>query len=280
MKKGAGIIGAILKYSVLVLILLFLLFPIYWVLITSFKTNMEAYRFPPTFFPEKPGLSAYISLFTKYNDFFTYYKNNFLISGATALFTSILAIMGGYALSRFRFRWNRWIIAALLGSQMFPVISRMISLYDLMGKARLINTHAGLTLALTAAMLPFTCMLMSGFFESVPRAIEEAAYIDGAGRIQILVRMVMPLVKPGVVAVVIYAFLMAWDDYLHAVTLIQNDALRTLSAGVALRYLGELSYDWSLINTISVVGMLPIIVLFFFFQKHMVKGLTAGAVKG
>ncbi|MDR1862586.1 MAG: carbohydrate ABC transporter permease [Treponema sp.] len=272
--------GKIIKYSALALILLFLLFPVFWVLLTSFKTNMEAYRFPPTFIPKDPSLSAYINLFTKHNDFFVYYKNNFLVSGCTAVFTLFLAVLSGYALSRFHFTWNRWIVAALLTSQMFPVISRMISLYDLMGKVALINTRTGLVLALVAAMVPFTSMLMSGFFESVPRAIEEAAYIDGSGRMGILVRIVMPLVKPGVVAVVIYAFLMAWDDYLHAVTLIQNDALRTLSAGVALRYLGELSYDWSLINSISVVGMLPIIVLFFFFQKYMVKGLVAGAVKG
>jgi len=163
---------------------------------------------------------------------------------------------------------------------MFPVISRLISLYDLMGKARLINTRTGLIVALIAAIVPFTSMLMASFFEGVPIAIEEAAYIDGAGRIQILSRIVIPLVKPGIVAVVIYAFLMTWDDYLHAITLIQNDALRTLSAGVALRYLGELSYDWSLINAISIVGMAPMIVLFFLFQKHMVRGLVAGAVKG
>jgi multiple sugar transport system permease protein len=278
--KRTNIAGDILKYGILVLIMLFLLFPIYWVLITSFKTNMEAYRFPPALFPAKPGVGAYINLFTKHNDFFTYYKNNFIVSGGTALITCVLAMLGGYALARFRFKWNRWIIAALLLSQMFPVISRMISLYDLMGRVRLINTRTGLILALTAAMLPFTAILMSSFFESVPRAIEEAAYIDGSGRFQILIQIVIPLVKPGIIAVVIYSMLMAWDDYLHAVTLIQNDSLRTLSAGVALRYLGELSYDWSLINTISVVGMLPIIVLFFFFQKHMVKGLVAGAVKG
>jgi multiple sugar transport system permease protein len=274
------VFGNIIKYSALTLILLFLLFPVLWVLLTSFKTNMEAYRFPPTFIPELPSLSAYIDLFTKHNDFFIYYKNNFFVSGCTALITLVLAVLSGYALSRFRFKWNRWIVAAFLASQMFPVISRMISLYDLMGKLRLINTSAGLIFALVAAMTPFTAMLMSSFFESVPRAIEEAAYIDGCSRMGILVRIVIPLVKPGIVAVVIYAFLMTWDDYLHAVTLIQNDTLRTLSAGVALRYLGELSYDWSLINSISVIGMLPIIVLFFFFQKYMVKGLVAGAVKG
>lgn len=271
---------SMLKYVVLIVILIFLLFPIYWVLITSFKTNMEAYRFPPTFLPQAPNLQSYVSLFTKNSDFFVYYKNNFIVAGATALITTFLAIMAGYALSRFRFRWNRWVVAALLSSQMFPVISRMISLYDLLGRMKLINTHAGLILALVAAQLPFTAILMASFFDNVPKAIEEAAHMDGAGRLQILSRIVIPLVKPGMVAVGLYTFLMTWDDYLHAVTLIQNDALRTLSAGISLRYLGELSYDWSLINTISIVGMLPMIALFFFFQKYMIKGLVAGAVKG
>ena len=122
-------------------------------------------------------------------------------------------------------------------------------------------------------MLPFAITLMASFFDGIPRELEEAAIVDGAGRIQTLFQIVMPLVKSGMVAVGIYAFLMTWDDYLHAVTLIQNDSLRTLSAGVALRYLSK-------VNTISVVGILPIMFLFFFFQKYMVKGLVAGAVKG
>ena len=270
----------IIKYVVLFIILLFLLFPLYWVLMTSFKTNMEAYRSVPTFIPEAPTVQSYINLFTENNDFFVYYKNNFIVSGATAVITTVLAILSGYALSRFHFRWNGWVTAALLSSQMFPVVSRMISLYDLMNKMHLINTHPGLIFALTAAMLPFTVMLMASFFDGVPREVEEAAYVDGASRLQVLWRIVTPLVKPGMLAVAIYAFLMTWDDYLHAVTLIQNDALRTMSAGVAMRYLGELSYDWSLINTISIVGTLPMLILFFFFQKYMIKGLVAGAVKG
>lgn len=278
MKRSLG--GKLLCYGVLALILLFLLFPVLWVLLTSFKTNMEAYRYPPTFLPQTPSVSGYVNLFTVSNDFFVYYKNNFVVSGVTALITTLFAIFSGYGLSRFHFKWNGWILAALTSAQMFPVVSRMISLYDLLGKAGLINTHAGLILALTAAMLPFSVMLMTSFFDGVPSAIEEAATIDGAGRMAVLMRIVTPLVKPGMLAVGLYSFLMTWDDYLHASTLIQTDALRTLSAGVALRYLGELSYDWSLINTISIVGMLPMIVLFFFFQKYMVSGLVAGAVKG
>ena len=278
MKESKLSVG--IRYAVLAIILVFLLFPVLWVLLTSFKTNMEAYRFPPTFFPEKISFGGYISLFTENNDFFTYYKNNFIVSGATALITTVLAIFSGYGLSCFHFKWNRWIVAALLSSQMFPVVSRMISLYDLLGKIKLINTLPGLVLALTASMLPFAVMLMTSFFDGVPSAIEEAATIDGAGRIAVLWRIVTPLVKPGMLAVGLYSFLMTWDDYLHAATLIQSDHLRTLSAGVALRYLGELSYDWSLINSISIVGMLPMILLFFFFQKYMVSGLVAGAVKG
>lgn len=270
----------LLKYVALAIILSFLLLPIVWVLITSFKTNMEAYKFPPTFFPERPTVAAYIKLFTENNEFFIYYKNNFIVSGATAVIATILAGFTGYALSRFRFDWNKYILAALVSSQMFPIVSRMISLYGLLGDVNLINTHTGLVLALVAAMLPFAAMLMNSFFDGVPKAIEESAYIDGATRMQILFKIVVPLVKPGILAVGLYSFLMTWDDYLHAATLIQTDGLRTLSAGIAMRYLGELSYDWSLINTISIVGTLPMVILFFFFQRYMVKGLVAGAVKG
>ena len=156
----------------------------------------------------------------------------------------------------------------------------MISLYSLLGKVNLINTLTGLTLALIATMLPFAIMLMVSFFDSVPVQIEEAARIDGASRMRTLFEIITPLTKPGMVAVGLYSFLMTWDDYLQAATLIQKDSLRTLSAGVALRYLGELSYDWSLINTISIVGTIPMILLFFFFQKYMIKGLVAGSVIG
>lgn len=278
--KRKRIFNHVIKYTILVLILLFLLFPLMWVLLTSFKTNMEAYKFPPTFIVENPTIKSYISLFTVNNQFFIYYKNNFIVAGSAALITTFMAIISGYALSRFHFKWNVWIIAAFTSAQMFPVVSRLISLYKILGDVHLINTHPGLIMAVTAGMLPFTIMLMSSFYDGIPKELEEAAKVDGAGRFGTLFRVVVPLVKPGMLAVGIYAFLLSWDDYLHASTLIQTDSLRTLSAGIALRYLGELSYDWSLINTISIVGTIPMVVVFFFFQRYMIKGLVAGAVKG
>lgn len=268
------------QIAILALILLFLLFPLYWMLVTAFKTNMEAYRFPPSFFPRRPVLDGFVKLFTENNQFFVYYGNNFLVSIITAVFTCGLAIFSGYSLARFKTKWNVLILGTLLSAQMFPIISRMISLYALMGRIGILNTRFGLILAVVAAQVPFCCILLASFFVNIPREIEEAATVDGAGRNTILLKIITPLVTPGILAVGIYAFLMTWDDYLHAATLLQSDSLRTLSIGIALRYLGELSYDWSLINSISVIGTLPMVGLFFFFQKYMVRGLIAGAVKG
>lgn len=270
----------ILRYGLLILIMLFLMFPIYWVVITAFKTNMESYLYPPTMVPQAPTLEGFINLFTNYPEFFVYYKNNIIVAGLSTLLVCVIALFSGYALSRVRINWNKYVIAFLLFSQMFPVVSRLISLYGLLRNVGLLNTILGLVLAITAGQLPFSITLMASFFDSVPKDLEEAAYIDGAGRFRTMFKVVIPLVVPGLLAVGIYSFLVAWDDYLYASTLIQNDALRTLSTGVTLRYLGELSYDWSLVNSIYVVGTVPMVLVFFFFQKYMVKGLTAGAVKG
>ena len=270
----------VLKWVVLLAIMFYLLFPIYWVVLTAFKTNMESYLYPPTFIPKEPTLQGFINLFTNYPEFFVYYKNNIMVSALSTITVCFVALFSGYALSRVRINWNKYVIAFLLFSQMFPVVSRLISLYGLLREWGLLNTISGLVLSITAGQLPFSITLMASFFDAVPKDLEEAAFIDGASRFKTMFKVVIPLVIPGLLAVGIYSFLVAWDDYLYASTLIQNDALRTLSTGVTLRYLGELSYDWSLVNSISVVGTLPMVFVFFFFQKYMIKGLTAGAVKG
>ena len=196
--KRNRLIGNIVKYVVLALILLFLLFPLLWVLLTSFKTNMEAYKFPPTLIPESPTVQSYIDLFTKNNEFFIYYKNNFLVAGGAALMTTLIAIMSGYALSRFHFKWNGWIVAAFTSAQMFPIISRLISLYKIMGDVHLINTRIGLVFAVGASMLPFTIMLMSSFYDGIPVELEEAAQIDGANRFQRLWKVTVPMMMPSI----------------------------------------------------------------------------------
>ena len=162
---------------------------------------------------------------------------------------------------------------------MFPVISRLISLYGIMKAVGLTDTTLGVVLANAATQIPFCVVLMASFFDAIPKDMEEAAYVDGASKFATLFKIIVPLVLPGLLAVGIYSFLTTWDDYLHAVTLLRSENLWTLSQGLKLTYMGEVS-DWQLINTMSTVGTLPMVFVFFFFQKYMVKGLTAGAVKG
>lgn len=162
---------------------------------------------------------------------------------------------------------------------MMPVISRLISLYTILRKINLTDTRIGLVLAISATQIPFAVSLMASFFDGIPRELEESASVDGCGRFRTLFSIIMPLVVPGLLAVGVYSFLQTWDDYLHAITLIRSADLWTLSQGLKLTYLGEVS-DWQLINAASTLGAIPMVFVFFFFQKYMIKGLVSGAVKG
>lgn len=277
-RKALRFSGGLLKYIVILLIFLFLLFPVYWMIITSFKTNTESYRLIPTLIPENASVDGYLSLI-KDGKFFAYYKNNIIVSAMAAVIICFVSVFAGYALSRFHFKWNTILFATFSFSQMMPVISRLISLYTILRKIHLTDTHVGLVLAICATQIPFTVSLMASFFDGIPRDLEEAASVDGSGRLRTLFKVIIPLVVPGLLAVGVYSFLMTWDDYLHAVTLIRSPGLWTLSQGLKLTYLGEVS-DWQLINSASTLGAVPMIFVFFFFQKYMIKGLVSGAVKG
>ncbi|WP_394962051.1 carbohydrate ABC transporter permease [Candidatus Allofournierella merdavium] len=270
--------GSALKYLAIIAIFFFLLFPVYWMLVTSLKTNAESYRAIPTFWPEAVNFDGYVSLI-KDGKFLTYYKNNIIVSAMSAVFICFVSLFAGYALSRFHFKWNILLFATFSFTQMMPVISRLISLYTILRKINLTDTRIGLVLAISATQIPFAVSLMASFFDGIPRELEESASVDGCGRFRTLFSIIMPLVVPGLLAVGVYSFLQTWDDYLHAITLIRSADLWTLSQGLKLTYLGEVS-DWQLINAASTLGAIPMVFVFFFFQKYMIKGLVSGAVKG
>ncbi|MBR5705574.1 MAG: carbohydrate ABC transporter permease [Deltaproteobacteria bacterium] len=276
--RGMRTLGAAVKYVSIVVLFAFLLFPVYWMAVTSLKTNVESYRIVPSLWPESMSLEGYRTLFLD-GKFLLYYQNNLIVSALAALRICVISIMAGYALSRFHFRWNVLLLATFSFSQMMPVISRLISLYGILRRLGMTDSHLGLVLAISATQVPFSISLMASFFDGIPRDLEEAAWTDGCGRMKTLLRIIMPLVVPGILAVGIYSFLMTWDDYLHAITLVRSPNLWTLSQGLKLTYMGEVS-DWQLINSASILGALPMIFVFFFFQRYMVKGLVTGAVKG
>ena len=277
-QKAVRLSGSILKYAAILLLFAFLLFPVYWMLATSLKMNTESYRMVPTLFPKTISWEGYKTLFDD-GKFLVYYGNNVIVSALAAVIICVISVMAGYALSRFHFRWNVLLLATFSFSQMMPVISRLISLYTILRRLGLTDTHLGLVLAICATQVPFCVSLMASFFDGIPNELEEAAWVDGCGRTRTLVRIILPLIVPGLLAVGVYSFLMTWDDYLHAITLVRSPSLWTLSQGLKLTYLGEVS-DWQLINAASTLGAVPMIFVFFFFQKYMVRGLVAGAVKG
>lgn len=269
----------IVFYCAIFLLLSIFLFPIYWMFTSSFRTNPELTSMPPDFLPFGGTLDNYARILST-PKFLTYYKNSIIVAGATTFVCIAISSLTAYAFSRHRFRGMGAAMTAILSVQMFPIVAILIALFALFTRLKLTNTLYALILADLTFALPFSIWFLKSFFDTVPKDLEDAAYIDGCGRFRTIFAVVLPLVKPGILAVAIYTFLLSWDDFLFPLTLINRDELRTLPVGMALSFIGEFEYDWAGMMALSVVTSLPILILFIFLQRYMVEGLTRGAVKG
>ncbi len=270
--------GKFLKYFILAALAAILLFPVYWMIVCSFMESHYLMVIPPHFIPVNPSLQNYIDIF-RTPKYLRYFQNSFISAGGTVLFALLIAVPAGYSFSRYAIPGKNGILSVIMSVQMFPVVVILISLYAFYSRMGLMSSYRGLILADTTLVMPLSVMLIKSFFDTVPRSLDEAAKIDGAGRLQTLVRILFPLIMPGVVAVCIYTFLNAWDDYLMALILMQGD-MKTLTVGIAETFLGEYCYNYGGMMAFAFIGSLPIVVLFVFLQKYMIAGLTAGAVKG
>ena len=271
-------VDSILKYTLIGLVTLIFIFPIYWMIVTSLKPNSVIMRLPPQFLPGSPITDHYISVLSDHR-FFTFYKNTVIVAALTTAVTLLLAILASYSFSRFRYRFSGVLQMLFLSTQMFPAVVLLIALYTMYSKLGLINTYTALVLACTTSALPLSILVLKGFFDTVSPTIEEAATIDGAGRMHIMTRIVVPLIKPGIVAVGLYSFLVSWDDFLWSLTLTNKLEMRTLSAGISMLYLGEQSQDWARVMAAATCASLPVLVVYIFLQRYMFEGLAMGAVK-
>ena len=278
MRNPMKLPGRILLHLLIILITIVFLFPLYWMISTAFKANDVLLKIPPEWFPRRPILANFARIFRN-PDFIGFYRNSIITSASTTLLCLFISIHAGYSFSRFTYRLNKILQMGILATQMFPGIVLLLSLYMIYRKLGLLNTYMALILACTTIALPLSIWMLKGFFDTIPRSIEEAAHMDGAGRLRTLYSIVTPLIKPGVVAVAIYTFMVTWDDFLYALTLISSSAKRTLPAGIALAFLGEYGYDWASVMAASVSASVPVLIVFIFLQKYMIAGLTAGAVK-
>lgn len=267
------------RYLLLAALLCILLFPLYWMIISSFTENRYLLSLPPHFWPQTFQWQNYVKIFQN-QQYLRYFRNSFITAGGTVLLCLAISILAGYSFARFRFRGKSILLTSVMSVQMFPIVAILISLYTFYFNWGLLNTYRGLILANVTFCLPLCITLMKSFFDTLPKEMDESAKIDGAGRMRTLVSILLPLTLPGLVAVGIYTFLSVWDDFLFSLIIMQENEMKTLTVGLAQSFLGEYAHDYASLMAFSVAGSAPIVIMFIFFQKYMITGLTAGAVKG
>lgn len=278
MKKPLSLkIGIIV---VALIVCLFCIFPFCWMISVSFKPASEVYA-PPTLFPKAPTLDGYCNMLatTGAFSFTTWLKNSVIASLCTTLFSLIIATLGAYGLARFRFRGRNALAYLILTTQVIPGALIIVPLYIIMSNLNLLDNMIGLILAYTTFTVPFCTWMMKGYFDSISPTIDEAAMVDGANRFQVFTRIVLPLSLPGLAATTIFAFISGWNEYVFASILLRSYENWTLPIGIA-SFQGQYDTNWGTLMAGAVMITVPVVVIFWLLQKHLVAGMTAGAVKG
>jgi len=269
---------AVASYTLLGLAALYALFPVAWMLSTSLKSEAEALSLPVRWIPKQLTLGAYIEMWTL-KPFATYFYNSTVVSGVTAILSTALGALAGYGFSRFRFRFRTTLMGGFLATQMISGILVIGPYFQILAALELYNTLTGLIIAYVTLCLPFAVWMSKGYFDSIPRVLDEAGLVDGASRLQIFLRIIMPIALPGTVSTLLFAFLLAWQDLLWALCLISIDEKRTVTLGVAFS-VGEFVVKWPMLTAASLIGSLPTLILYLALQRFYVEGLARGAVKG
>ena len=278
-RKYSKFILDFFKYGVLLLFLVIVMFPFFWMLVTSLKgSQAEIYAFPVQYLPQKPSLVNYISMLWKGN-FGRYMSNSLLVSTVAATFASMIGIGAGYILSRFKFRLKSPLLLFYLITQMIPTFIMLPSLYQMLSKHHMLNNIWVMALLYTNMMIPFSVVTLRGFFDGISSTLEEAAWIDGCSYGAALRKIIIPVMKPGIAATFIFAFINSWNELFMAIMFIDKDKYKTIPVGLNALIL---KYDikWGEMAAGTVMALIPTILLFSVAQKYMIEGLPAGSVKG
>ena len=254
-------------------------FPFYWMFVTSIRPSTEIFEFPPRILPSADSVFApYVMLFED-TGLAQWLWNSASVSIATAFFASLFGAMAAYALSRFRFRGRETSQVALLATQMFPAILLALPMFIFFSRLGLLNSLFGLSLAYLAFLIPVAALLLKAFFDAIPVELEEASLIDGASRIGTLFRITLPLSLPGLASTFLFCFIISWDEFLFARMFIRQPDNWTVSLGLA-SFSGEFVTPWDQVMAAATIITLPVAVIFLSLQRYLVRGLTAGGIKG
>ena len=266
-----------MAYGLLIIVLLYNVIPFLWMIFTATKPEKETYSIPPTFFPEDFTLEAFTQLL-RWTNFPRYFLNSTIISLGTALLSTFVGALAGYGFSRFSFKGRAALLGLILASQMLPGVLLVGPYFKMLSHVDLYNTYFGLIIAFTSITLPFSTWMLKGFVDTVPEELDDQAMVDGCTPFGAYWRIVLPVITPGMVATVVFAFLLAWSDLLWVLVLTSGDDMATVTLGLT-RLVTQFRIIWPQLMAGSAIGMLPSLVLYMFLQNYLVRGLTAGAVK-
>lgn len=264
-------------YGMLIALLGIMMFPFYAMFSSTFKNESEIFSSPATLIPTDPTLEAYLQVWDQ-TDILLWVANSFLISIGTVLLTLVLAIPAAYSCARNDFVGKRSFLLSVLVVQMFAPVVLILGLFDVITAIGLFDSYLAVIIPAAAFTLPFNVWMLYGYFKTIPVSLEESARIDGAEQWQILTKIVLPLTKPALVASVTYTFLYAWNRLLFVLTFLTDAGKYNVPRGV-FSMVGALQTDWRMMLTASVIGIVPLLILFAFLEEYIVSGMTAGAVK-
>ena len=257
-----------------------LLFPLYWAINTSLKTEQEIFQNPPTFYPHILNFKSYVAQVST-GDFnmFRSFLNSFVIAMGATVISVLLAVPASYGIARYRFRGRKIMFLTFLFTQMLPVAVLLTPMFTLFKNMHLYNTWGAAILSDATIGIPFSILILKNYFASIPKELEEAAYIDGCNRYSAFFRVLIPIAKPGVMVCAIFSFLYAWGDLAYGMTFILDQQKRPITAGI-FNFMGQYGTKWSYLTAFAVVTIIPVALIFIFMQKYIVSGMTSGAVKG
>ncbi|KHO62705.1 sugar ABC transporter permease [Thermoanaerobacter sp. YS13] len=267
----------LIRIIVLTIYLLIVIFPLYWMLITSLKPRNDIYTLNIQYWPYHVTFQNYTELW-RFTQFPIYLKNSIFVSVISSTLVLFFSILGGYALARYKFKWKNFTIISLLITQMIPTVLLIIPLYVIFSRFMIINTLISLIIFYTTINLPFSLLMMGSFFEQIPKSLEEAAMIDGCTKAQVIIKIVLPVMLPGIIAVFVFAFVGAWNELLGGVMFINSESLKTIPVGLN-GFVGKFEVNWGQMSAGSILALIPTVIMFAFVQRYIVEGLTKGAVK-
>ncbi len=268
----------LLLYMGLVLFTIPVIFPIYWMVVSSIKTPEDLFTIPPKLFPAGVTFQSYVQVIMS-SDIPRYLLNSFIIAILTTLVSLLICVLASYSFARFEYPGKRIVLISMLFSYIIPPVLLFLPFYMILSKIGMINTYAGIIAAHLTLVTPFLLWMLMPFFKSIPKSLEEAAMVDGASITQVFTKIVLPLAVPGIFSSGIFAFTFSWNEFLYASVILMDEKFRTLPVGIS-GFVSSYDIRWGAIMASSVLAAIPVVLIFRLIQNYFIEGLTAGAVKG